>query len=202
MAVGGAQTGPSIVRMKPKRDNEPAKGRQKGFGLIEQIVALMVLAVLAAIAVPAFHRLIEGHELRVAQTDYIAALQHARNLAVNEQARVIFCPSANALACSGNSSWGEGWLIGRTDPNNKQQLAGPPRYAGHKYRDGLIIASSSQRNYVWFGPEGSSMGTEQSFFFCMKDDPQRVLKVAINSMGRIRGSLLQSGDKFQCAPAH
>ncbi|WP_229720804.1 pilus assembly FimT family protein [Dyella nitratireducens] len=66
----------------------------KGFGLAEQIITLAVLAVLTAIAIPAFHRMMMGHELRAAQTDYIAALQHARNLAVNEQVRITFFAQA------------------------------------------------------------------------------------------------------------
>ena len=72
----------------------------KGFGLIEQIITLAVLAVGTAMAVPTFHRMLERHDLRAAQSDYLAALQHARSLAVNEQVGVILCPRNRAGSAS------------------------------------------------------------------------------------------------------
>lgn len=160
---------------------------QRGFGLAEQIIALAVLAVLTALAVPGFHRMMEKHELRAAQSDYIAALQHARNLAVNEQVRVIFCPSRDGNTCSGDDSWSQGWLLGRADPENPGKMLGAPRYTGRKYSDALIITSSRKRKYVWFDPMGSSININQTLSFCMKDQPQPVLQVAIALSGRIRG---------------
>jgi type IV fimbrial biogenesis protein FimT len=171
---------------------------QQGFGLIEQIVVLVVVAVIAAMAVPEFRHLLNGHELRSAQTDYIAALQHARNLAVNEQVRVIFCPSRNALTCNGSSSWNDGWLIGRADPQNKGQLVGSPLYVGGRYRDALIITGSTAKKYIWFDPDGSAAGTNQSLFLCVRNEPKRVLVVRIALRGRVKGDLPQSTDNFDC----
>src|ERR1700752_2230777 len=114
--------------MEPWYANGPAKSGNKGFGLAEQLIALAVLAVATAMAVPSFHRIREGHELRIAQSDYIAALQHARHLAVNDQVRVILCPSRDARTCSGDDSWNQGWLIGKADLDDKGQLLGQPRY--------------------------------------------------------------------------
>ena len=181
--------------MESRHINGRGQGRQHGFGLAEQIIALAVLAVLTTLAVPSFHQMVEKHELRAAQSDYIAALQHARNLAVNEQVRVIFCPSHDAHTCSGDDSWSQGWLIGKADPDKAGQLLGPPRYVGRKYHDALVTTSSRQQNYVSFGPTGSS-GTNQTLSFCMKDEPQRVLQVIIASSGRIRGNV---GGTSPCA---
>ncbi|GLQ46945.1 hypothetical protein GCM10007862_19960 [Dyella lipolytica] len=172
---------------------------QRGFGLIEQIIVLVVLAVVATIAVPSFRHLLNGHELRLAQTDYIAALQHARNLAVNEQVRVIFCPSRNALTCNGSSSWNDGWLIGRADPQNKGQLVGPPLYVGGRYRSSLIISGSTAKKYIWFDPDGSAAGTNLSLLFCVRGEPQRVLKVVIAPKGRVRGDVVDANDTTPCA---
>jgi len=173
--------------MKSKHSNGYSQGRQRGFGLAEQIIALVVLAVLTALAVPSFHKMVEKHELRAAQSDYIAALQHARNLAVNEQVRVIFCPSRDGNTCSGDESWSQGWLIGKADPDNPSKMLGAPRYTGRKYGDALIITSSRKRKYVWFDPAGSSININQTLSFCLKDESQQVLQVAIALSGRIRG---------------
>jgi type IV fimbrial biogenesis protein FimT len=171
----------------------------KGFGLAEQIVTLAVLAVATAMAVPAFHRMLERHELRTAQSDYLAALQHARNLAVNEQAGVILCPSRDAHTCSGDASWRQGWLVGRASGDDIGQILGGPRYSGRGYRDQLIITNNGNSRYVWFGPEGSAGNTWQSLFFCMKDDPQRTLKLTISKSGRIRGDVERDPAKSPCS---
>jgi len=183
---------PSMTGMKQSDD--------KGFGLAEQIVALAVLAVLVAMAVPALHRMVEMHELRAAQGDYIAALQHARNLAVNEQVRIIFCPSRDGLRCSGDDAWSQGWLIGKADRDNDGQLLGSPRYLGRAYRDTLVIVSNKQK-YVWFSPDGSASNTFQSLSFCIRGDRGRLLKVTISSRGRVKGNAEQNPTTSPCFAA-
>ena len=185
--------------MEPWYAKGPAQSGNKGFGLAEQLIALAVLAVATAMAVPSFHRMREGYELRIAQSDYIAALQHARNLAVNEQMRVIFCPSHDGHTCSGDDAWNQSWLVGKSDPDNTSQLLGSPRYVGQKHRDALVIASNNKQKYVWFGPDGSSLNTFQTLSFCMKDDPQRVLRVIVSRVGRVRGVRGTSADASPCA---
>ncbi|RDS84678.1 prepilin-type N-terminal cleavage/methylation domain-containing protein [Dyella monticola] len=186
--------------MKPDYVSKAAWGSHQGFGLVEQIATLAVLAVAMAMAVPAFHRLAQSHELRVAQSDYIAALQHARSVAVNEQARMIFCATRDAHTCSGEDTWNQGWLIGRADPARAGQLVGPPRYAGRGYHDRLVITSNSGKKYIWFGPDGTAVNTFATLSFCVKDDPQRVLLVVITRVGRVRGEQGKSTDA-PCAAA-
>ena len=168
----------------------------QGFGLAEQIIALAVLAVLIALAVPSFHRMLETHELRAAQSDYLAALQHARNLAVNEQVRAIFCPSRDQRTCRSDGTWGDSWLIGKADPDTPSQLLGPPRYVGQQHRDALVVTSSSKLGYVGFDPMGTSINTNQTLSFCLKDETQQTRKVVIARSGRIRG---EQEDASQCA---
>lgn len=170
---------------------------RKGFGLIEQIVTLLVLAVLVAVAVPAMRRMLTGHELRTAQMDYLAALHHARNLAVTEQVRVIFCPSRDAHTCNGDNDWHDGWLIGR-DLEHQQQPSGPPVYVGGKYADTVRIVGS-EKKYFWFKSDGSSAGTMQSLVFCTREQPPRVRVLRVAREGRIRTASPEPADLAKCA---
>lgn len=172
-------------------------GNVNGFGLIEQIIALVVLAVLTAIAIPSLRRMLVGHELRVAQSDYMAALHHARNLAVNEQVRTILCPSRDALTCNQDNDWQDGWLIGR-DPGGKQQVSGQPLYTGGKYSNSIRIVGSGKK-YFWFKPDGSSAGTMQRLVFCTRESQPRVLVVRVAMEGRIRGAAPEPEDLAKCA---
>lgn len=169
----------------------------KGFGLAEQIITLAVLAVLTAIAIPAFHRMMMGHELRVAYSDYMAALQHARNLAVNEQTRIILCPSRDALTCNNDNEWQSGWVIGR-DPGGKQQVNEKPLYAGGRYSNSIRIIGSDKK-YFWFKSDGSSAGTLQSLVFCTRESSPRILVVRVAKQGRIRASAPEPADVAKCA---
>jgi type IV fimbrial biogenesis protein FimT len=183
--------------MKSRYASKSTKGGHKGFGLIEQIVTLMVLAVLTAIAVPNFRRLLAGHELRVAQSDYMAALQHARNLAVTLQTRIILCPSRDGLTCNGDNVWQGGWLIGR-DPGGKQQVQGAALYVGGK-DVGTVRIVGSERKYFWFKPDGSSAGTNQRLVFCTGEQPARVLVLRVAPQGRVKEAPPDSDDVAKCA---
>jgi len=170
---------------------------RKGFGLIEQIIALLVLAMLIATAVPALRGMLAGHELRTAQMEYIAALQHARNLAVMEQVRIIFCPSRDAHTCNGDNHWRDGWLIGR-DLDRQQQSSGPPLYVGGKYSDAIHVVGS-QKKYFLFKPDGSSANSMQSLVFCTREQPPRVRVLRVAREGRIRAAPPEAADVAQCA---
>ncbi|WP_423373296.1 GspH/FimT family pseudopilin [Dyella nitratireducens] len=111
----------------------------------------------------------------------------------------MFCPSRDGLHCSGDDSWGQGWLIGKADLNDDGQLLGLPRYTGRKYRDTLIIISNIKQKYVWFGPDGSAKNTWPSLSFCVKGDPQHLLKVIISRTGRIRGDVEKNPAASPCS---
>ena len=162
-------------------------------------MVLAVLAVLTAMALPSFHHLLDGHELRTAQTDYLAALQHARNLAINEQRQIVFCPSRDGIHCNGDGSWNGGWLIGRHDLDHKGQPIGQPLYVGGQYSEKLIIAGSEAKKYIAFKTDGSVTGTNQTLTFCVRGEPQSALKVVIAPKGRVRGEVAKASDTSPCA---
>lgn len=55
-----------------------------GFTLVELLVVLVVMALLAALASPEFHRALPGLELRANASDIAAALRGARSAAIRD----------------------------------------------------------------------------------------------------------------------
>lgn len=169
----------------------------KGFGLIEQIVALLALATLVALAVPAFRTMLVGHELQLTQRDYLAALQHARNLAVNEQVRILLCPSRDGRTCNKDHAWQGGWLIGR-DPGGQQRVSGQPLYTGGSHGSSIRILSNVAKP-ISFKPDGSSAGTLQRLLFCTLEKPPRAAVLLVALRGRIRAAAAAPEDLVKCA---
>lgn len=126
----------------------PAAGfyRQAGVTLIELLVAVVVIAIMAAVAMPSFREMTERNRLTTAANEIVAALQTARIEAVRRNRGVQLCPSTDGDSCSG-SDWSRLVLLanGEEDPIREVRL------------NGVTLTSSEQvadANGVGFGPDG------------------------------------------------
>lgn len=81
----------------------------RGFSLVELLIATALLAILAAIGIPAFERIIAQNRLAAAVNELVWALKVTRNHAVRGNYRAVLCASADQMTCSGN--WHDGWII-------------------------------------------------------------------------------------------
>lgn len=161
--------------------------RQHGTTLVEQIMVLAITAVLVGIAMPPLRNLLNRNLLQVAQTDFIAALQHARETAVTSGKRTLFCPSRDGSRCSDDIRWDNGWLLGH-DADLDDQPDNGPLYTGQGYGGKLIVHSSSGRHVVRFRPDGSASGSNLTLVFCQPSNAEHALSVVVSNSGRIRGA--------------
>ena len=88
-----------------------ARAKQRGFTLLELLVGLIIAGILAAMAVPSFGNML--HDQRVANESnrLIGALNLARAEAAKRRRTMSLCPSTNGTACTGGSSWEDGYLL-------------------------------------------------------------------------------------------
>lgn len=82
-----------------------------GFSLIELMVALVIIAILAAIALPSFTEMISNNRILSQAQDMTNGFKLARSEAIKRGTAVSICPSANGTACSGSNSLDAGWII-------------------------------------------------------------------------------------------
>lgn len=106
--------------------------RDRGFTLIELMVAIGVAAILAAIAIPAFNNFVMNDRDASQINSLVGSFNYARSMAVKLNSRngVQVCPSAGGTACDAPAAgWAAGWVV--LDVNNPAPpLQSVPALAG------------------------------------------------------------------------
>jgi type IV fimbrial biogenesis protein FimT len=96
-------------------NDQNRQARQKGFTLLELIMAIAISAILLALAVPSFTTFLNSNRVTSQANELLASLQVARMEAIRRNTRVIVCGSSNAESsttptCSGGNTW-SGWVV-------------------------------------------------------------------------------------------
>lgn len=83
---------------------------QRGFTLVELLVAIAVLSILVAIGVPTFNQVTLTSKLRAYSNEIVASSSLARSEAIKRNAIVTMCVSSDGVNCEADG-WEEGWII-------------------------------------------------------------------------------------------
>jgi type IV fimbrial biogenesis protein FimT len=170
---------------------------QQGTTLIEQIMLLAIIGILTSVAVPSLRKLLTHNQQQIAQSDFIAALQHARETALTTGKRTLFCPTRDGSRCSKDLHWENGWLLFQDGDVDNQPKHGPQR-TGRGYGGNLIIQGTIGRHFVRFLPDGSARGNNITLLFCQRGDTEHVLSVMVSSSGRIRSAPADAEQTADC----
>lgn len=98
-----------MVRFRPARGCRAGATHARGFTLVEMMVTVAVIAIVTAIAVPAFSKMISHNRLVSSSNEMIAALQLARAEALTRRSSTVLCASNDGTTCSG--SMGSRWIV-------------------------------------------------------------------------------------------
>lgn len=172
----------------------------RGLTLIELLMALSILSILFAMAVPSFARLGATLQDQSARQQLSSALAHARIAAVTRGARTVACPSRDGRQCSGERGWHHGWLVQalRTpdDPEPEILAVGMPQ------SDGVAILASSGRPQLRFLADGSARGSNLTLTFCHRaQGPEAASTLVISQAGRLRRGKASAQAAAECLAA-
>lgn len=89
-----------------------------GYTLIEVVMALLLIAILAAIAIPNYRGAMQTMRASELSNDFITALSFTRAEAIKRNTPVTICAAADSSfsSCGANTGWANGWII-FVDPN-------------------------------------------------------------------------------------
>lgn len=123
-----------------------AWNKQKGFTLIEIMVAVAIVAILTAVAVPNVRSWMANYRLKADARGLYADMHQARLEAVNRKANVIFTFTPAVAPCTLNG--GGSYLFFADDgaganAGNNVQDADEPTFLAGAFDDGVCLAAST-----------------------------------------------------------
>ena len=89
------------------------RGSHRGFGLIELLIVIVIIAILTMIALPSYQRTIRLNRIATDTNGLLSAFNLARNEAVARGRPVTVCASTSGTACDGNGTvdWSNGYMV-------------------------------------------------------------------------------------------
>lgn len=86
-----------------------AARRPGGFTLVELLVTISIVAILAAMAVPAFNEIAMRSKLNSVANSFVGSAHLARSEAIKRNAPVTLCASSDGESCG--EDWEAGWIV-------------------------------------------------------------------------------------------
>lgn len=169
----------------------------KGFTLIELMVALTVFAVMVAVGLPQLNHLTNKNRMVSEINNITGSLALARSESVRRGLVVTICGSTDQLACN-TTNWEAGWITftdidkdGTVDAGDGDTIlkVGDALTAGNTLR----LQNSDNAGFLQFKPDGSLRNNsgstdgidEGTFVLCEKTKTQADAKaVNVNRIGR------------------
>lgn len=177
--------------------------RRKAGGntLVELGCVLAVVAVTAAVALPATADLVERNRASAVANLVLAELAAARVEAIRRHRQVVLCPSADTIACATGGEWSTGF-VARAAPRRGDGPGELLREIGGVELRGLRVVSGAGRPRIVFHPDGRAAGTNLTLWICAGERPLR--RIIISNTGRARvdqGAGTASCPKVSANPA-
>ena len=173
-----------------------------GFTLLELVVVLAIGAVLAAVAVPPMHAMLNTQKVVSFVNLFVSSLHLARNEAIKRNARAVMCKSATGQSCTGSGGWEQGWILFHDTNNNAQLDAGEQVVL----RQGAVsvgprlTGNTPVANYVSYSASGGAKlvsGAFQAgtFTLCPESVPDTGVRlIVLSGTGRPRTQAGTPGD--------
>lgn len=178
---------------------------QLGFTLMEMIILMVIIAVLAAMALPGADDYAADNRLSAATSDLMAAMQTARSEAVGRNAPVTLCASNAAKDdCRDAAEWEQGWLVfvdgnGDGDIDSGEEVLQYHDPVGGKV---TLRGTAGLNQPLTFFPSGrTSISSTQTFIVCDErgfGDDARGMVVSI--LGRASAMKASATSQDACIP--
>lgn len=160
---------------------------RKGFTLIELIIALSMISILSAYAIPSYKRFKQSKTMSLEINRLVATINYARNQSIILREHIILCATQSYTACDGNSQWHLGWMVFIDNDKNRQFDESDHILLNEPHMPhGLAALASIHRPRIRFDQNGFAPGTNLSIRFCDERGADFGKGIIISNVGRAR----------------
>lgn len=170
----------------------------QGVTLIELMVVIAVAAILSALAIPSFQKILKQQEVNGEINNLVAMVYFARSEAIKRNQVVTVCKSSDKQNCGGN--WTDGWLMFADLNGDGAKDAGEYLISSGAVADGYELAWSGfgSQNYIRFLQNGLTLFHNGSFVVCPNNGDRRLARaVFISKTARARTSKDSDSDGIE-----
>jgi type IV fimbrial biogenesis protein FimT len=162
----------------------------RAFTLIELCAVALLLAIAAAIGLPAFGQLLGRVQLEKASDALADDMASARRAAIDRGRPVAICPSHDGRHCGPGSHWHHGWII----------LDGTRVLSTHDGLPGRLSAAASRAvSGMHFDAAGRATANNGTITLCVRNHPETAVAVVVSMAGRIHREAPDHAKSVACA---
>ena len=173
---------------------------QRGFGLIEAMVTVAILAILLSVAVPSFQQMIVNGRTRTIAESFRAGVDLARTEAMRRNLPVSFAVVSSDTGCSASTT-GRSWVVflGSTCDNNATVVQ---RFVAGGNEAGVTVSATlSTLTFNGIGMTTGGNTATVTFSNNLPDSQRRRLQLNVSAGGQTRlcdPGVTTSGDPRAC----
>lgn len=138
---------------------------ESGFTLVELVIAMVVAAILLAIAIPSFDRLIRNNRMASAVNGLAGAVHLARMEAVRRNKRVTVCKGSANNGCANSNGWEQGWIVFEDSNGDANYDSGEDLLREHESLPSnlAVTGNTNVADYISFVATGRAQLTSGAF---------------------------------------
>lgn len=171
---------------------------ENGFSLIELIVAIAIMGIVMAVAMPGLRTFFLNNEQVRSMNEFTGFVNYVRAEALRRGTPVTICRSQNGVACGGN--WEDGWLIfqdingdGNVNAADTQLKIGGPLNPDPAQKSLTMRGNNNVANRITMTTRGFT-NNNGTIRFCDGRGVRDAKALVISRSGRVRRAIDQNGN--------